>query len=46
MIGLDFAKLCRTGLGPYASEFLIAKALREGRDGKSENLKVDALPKL
>ncbi|MDE4139998.1 GTPase-associated system all-helical protein GASH [Phaeobacter gallaeciensis] len=46
MIGLDLAKLCRTGLGPYASEFLIAKALGEGRDGKQEKLKVEALPKL
>lgn len=46
MIGLDLAKQCRTTLGPYASEFLIKKALSQGRDGKSGKLKVEALPSL
>lgn len=46
MIGFDLAKLCRTPFGPYASGYLITKALSEGRDGKLAKLKVDALPKL
>ncbi|MBB4302821.1 hypothetical protein GGD81_001857 [Rhodobium orientis] len=46
MIGLDFAKRCRTPLGPHASEFLIKKALGEGRDGKLAKFRVDALPNL
>ncbi len=46
LIGMELAELCRTPLGPHASEFLIKKALSEGRTEKSAKLKIDGLPKL
>lgn len=46
LIGMELAELCRTTLGPHASEFLIKKALSEGRADKSAKMKIDGLPKL
>ena len=46
LIGVELAKLCRTPLGPNASEFLMRKALGEGRLDKPTKLKIDGLPKL
>jgi hypothetical protein len=46
LIGMELAKLCRTPLGPHASEFLIKKALSEGRTDRSAKVKIDGLPKL
>lgn len=46
LIGIDLANLSRTTLGPRASEFLMNKALREGRTEKPAKAKIDSLPKL
>ena len=46
LIGLELVKLCRTPLGPHASEFLIRKVLAEGRSDKMAKLKIGGLPKL
>ena len=46
LIGKELAELSRTILGPHASEFLIKKALNEGRSDKSVKVKLEGLPKL
>ncbi len=46
LIGMELAELCRTTLGPHASEFLIKKTLSEGRADKSAKVKIYGLPKL
>ena len=46
LVGTDLAGLSRTALGPRASEFLINKALREGRTEKPAKVKILGLPKL
>ena len=46
LIGIDLAGLSRTALGPRANEFLINRALREGRTENSEKVTIDDLPEL
>ena len=46
LVGTDLAGLSRTALGPRASEFLIHKALREGRTKKPAKVKIFSLPKI
>lgn len=46
LIGADLANLSRTHLGPRASSFLMNKALREGRDLSSEEVRIAKIPKL
>ena len=46
LVGTDLAGLSRTALGPRANEFLINKALREGRTENSPKVKIFSLPKL
>lgn len=45
LIGADLAGLSRPYLGPRASQFLINKALREGRSDGSSNVEIGSLPK-
>lgn len=46
LIGSELAELSRTVLGPRASEFLMNKALREGRTENSEKVKIHSLLQL
>lgn len=46
LVGADLANLSSTNLGPRASGFLINKALREGRELSSKEVKIAEIPKL